>query len=47
MGKKIGQVNESTGKVETGKPRGQRAKLIPWTPAPTTRAQRVARALWG
>lgn len=47
MAKKIGQVNENTGRVETGEPRGQRGTLIPFTPGPKTRAQRIARNLWG
>lgn len=47
MAKKVGQVNESTGKVETRKVGRHRAKEIPWTPGPQTRAQKIKRALIG
>jgi hypothetical protein len=46
MAKKVGQVNEKTGKVETGKVR--RAKQVEWPVTHvTTRRQRIARNLWG
>jgi hypothetical protein len=45
MAKKIGQVNESTRKVETGKPR--KVKEVPWPVTRVdTRWKKIRRALW-
>jgi hypothetical protein len=46
MAKKVGQVNEKTGKVETGKVRKVKEVEFPVTYV-TTRRQRIARNLWG
>ncbi len=46
MAKRVTAICEVTGKVVTGK-MPKRAKEIPWTPGPQTRAQRVKRALIG
>lgn len=46
MAKRVTETDESTGQVRSGR-RPKPAKLIPWTPGPQTRAQRIARALWG
>jgi hypothetical protein len=46
MAKKVGQVNEKTGKVETGKVR--RVKQVEWPVTYVkTRRQRIARKMWG
>lgn len=46
MAKKVGQVNESTRKVETGTPR--KAREVPWPVTRVdTRGKKWARALWG
>lgn len=46
MAKRITEIDESTGRVRSGRAPKQ-APLIPWTRGPQTRAQKVARALWG
>lgn len=46
MAKRITELDEVTGKVRTGK-MPKRAKLIGWSAGPSTRAQRVKRALIG
>lgn len=50
MAKTVTQLGDD-GKVVSHKlTRDQRkseARLIPWTPGPRTRGQRIARALWG
>ncbi|MBW8792146.1 MAG: hypothetical protein JF597_00645 [Streptomyces sp.] len=46
MAKKIGQVNENTGRVETRKMRRTKEVDFPVTVV-KTRAQRIARNLWG
>jgi hypothetical protein len=46
MAKKVGQVNENTGRVETGRVR--RIKEVDWPVTRNdTRAKRIARKLWG
>lgn len=51
MAKKVTEIDEYTGKIVTGKVtrrmRKSEQRLIPLTPAPKTRAQKVARSLWG
>jgi hypothetical protein len=46
MAKKVGQVNEDTGRVETRRVRQVREVDWPVTRV-TTRRQRIARSLWG
>lgn len=46
MAKKVGQVNENTGRVEVRKVRRAKTGEIPWT-VYDTRAKRIARSLWG
>lgn len=46
MAKKVGQVNENTGRVETRKVRKAKEVEFPVTYV-TTRRQRIARNLWG
>jgi hypothetical protein len=46
MAKKVGQVNENTGRVETRKV--GRVKVVDWPVTRNdTRAKRIARSLWG
>lgn len=50
MAKKVTEIDEYTGKIVSGKVtrrmRKSEAHLIPLTPAPQTRGQKIARALW-
>lgn len=46
MAKKVGQVNENTGRVETRKVRRVKEVAFPVT-MNDTRAKRIARSLWG
>jgi hypothetical protein len=46
MAKRIIELDEETGRVRSGR-RPKSAKLIPWTPGPKTRTQRIIRALVG
>jgi hypothetical protein len=49
MAKRIGQVNEDTGRVEVRRVSGRAAREteIPWTRGPQTRWQRIKRAAVG
>ncbi len=50
MAKRVTEMDDD-GKVVTYTPtramKRSEAKLLPWTPAPVTRAEKIKRALWG